>query len=173
MPAHNKIIIILLAFLPILFACDAKPAPDRAAVDQPALPASDDAALSPELVAQNIHETDCTVLVLITGSRVTGPGGGPPPSRGYVNHVYTARVLETFRGPRAAVITYTVMAEADLKPMAPGHPLIVSLCVNKRGEYHVPDNGYVTPATQELLTRARRAGAGGPQRKSGGSICRE
>jgi hypothetical protein len=172
MPAHNRIIIILLAFLPILFACDAKQAPGRTAVDQPALPASDDTALSSELVAQNIHKTDCTVLVIITGSRVTGPGGGPPPSRGYVNHVYTARVLETFKGPRAAVITYTVMAEADLNPMSSKHPFIVSLCINRKGEYHVPDNGYVIPATRELLTRARRA-AGGPQHKASGSICRE
>ena len=104
----------------------------------------------------HLRTTSLTALVRVERAVVTGPGGGAPPARGYVNHRYEARVLETYRGPVMERVTYEVMADADLRPVLPPYPLIVSLCGPVGDRYYVPDNGYVTPATPGLVELARR-----------------
>lgn len=116
--------------------------------------APENADISPDLVRANIATTDYSALVHVTRGRVKEKS---PLRRlgGYVNHIYQARVIETFRGPRYDIITFSVMAESDIGPILPEYPVIVSLCGKARDAMYVPDNGYELPATRALAAAAR------------------
>jgi hypothetical protein len=123
---------------------------NRAAMKQ----APENVDISPDLVRANIATTDYSAIVYILKGRVKEKWAlrflG-----GYVNHIYQARVIETFRGPRYETIAFSVMAESDIDPILPDHPVIVSLCGKKSDAMYVPDNGYELPATQALTAAAR------------------
>ncbi|MCP4137755.1 MAG: hypothetical protein GY754_42720 [bacterium] len=115
----------------------------------------EDRAFSTELLKGNIETTDLTVMVEIKKARVEGANGGKPEPQGYVNHIYYAKVLETFKGKTENFITYSEMADAEMKPSLKNYPIIVSLCSPKNKKYHIPDNGFVSPATASLVKYAK------------------
>ncbi|HOT46538.1 MAG TPA: hypothetical protein PLM53_17035 [Spirochaetota bacterium] len=118
--------------------------------------ATEDVDISPDLVKTNIATTDYSAIVHITRGRVKE---NSPLRRlgGYVNHIYQARVIENLRGPRYETITFSVMADSDIDPILPDHPVIVSLCGKSGDAMYVPDNGYELPATPALTAAARDA----------------
>lgn len=130
-------------------------------------------AIPPDLLEDNMKTTRYTYLVFIEKAMVTGERGGPPKTYGYVNHVYNARVIEVFKGPKLDRVTYSVMADADIKPSLPAWPMIVSLCGSEKEGFYVPDNGYVSPAVDSLVAKARRLSKKntGPDRGKG--VCAE
>lgn len=158
-------VIICLAFL---LSCDGW-VENRAAMQQYA---PENADISPDLVRGNIATTDYSALVHVTRGRVKEKS---PLRRlgGYVNHIYQARVIETFRGQRYATITFYVMAESDIDPILPEYPVIVSLCGTGSDKFYIPDNGYELPATPALTAAARdaarRVKTSAPQK----SVCSE
>ncbi len=109
----------------------------------PETDADDASAMPPELLEDNFQTTQYTALVRITAARVEDPH----PESGYVNHVYRARVMETFRGDSLDIIEYRAMADRGAALFLPAYPVIVSLCgASPEKGFYVPDNGYVTAA---------------------------
>lgn len=109
-----------------------------------------------ELFKANIAETSYTALVYIERARVLQKPLWPfSKAAGYVNHEYEAKVIETFRGDAHKKITYTVMADADIDPYLSPYLMVVSLCGFGKTGYYVPDNGYVSPAFDELIDYGR------------------
>lgn len=122
------------------------------------------------LVRDNIAVTELSALVRITAARVEGPNGAPPPTTGYVNHVYAVDVVAPLAGcGELARFEFAQMAEADLRPMPVGAELFVSLCRETGGgRWFTPDVGYAIPrselpkdalATLKKTPRAKRASA--------------
>jgi hypothetical protein len=130
-------------------------------------------AISLDLVRTNIETTDYSAIVHVLMGRVKGNSVLRRLGGGYVNHFYRARVLETIKGPRYDTITFSVMAESDIDPILPDHPVIVSLCGRGREAMYVPDNGYELPATASLMAAARNL-ARQPKKLTGKkSVCSE
>ncbi len=141
---------IVIAFILLLSSCDTW-TENRAAMKQYA---PENADISPDLVRANIATTDYSALVHVTRGKVKE---NTPLRRlgGYVNHIYQARVIETFRGPRYEIITFSVMADSDIDPILPEYPVIASLCGTGTDKFYIPDNGYELPATPALTAAAR------------------
>ena len=168
---RNGLPILPLILIASMSSCDSRVAPPWIENNRHMTAAPERDAVPAGLLEDNMKTTRYTYRVTIRRARVTGERGGPPKPRGYVNHVYDAIVLETFKGPAKQRITYAVMADADIKPSLPGYPLIVSLCGSDERGYHVPDNGYVFPASDSLTALARRFSKKNPGSRSGESIC--
>jgi len=107
------------------------------------------------LVAYNVASTDYSGFVRVDSAEVVGADGGPPAATGYVNHRYRVTVLETLRGAAGDGFVFLVMADADIKPIAPGAVLFVSLCRGDGDAYYSPDNGYVFPAPDAFAAAVR------------------
>jgi hypothetical protein len=116
--------------------------------------APEESDLAPDLVRDNIDTTDYSAIVYKLKGRVK-EAPGRRGKGGYVNHIYRARVLETIKGPRYDSITFTVMAERDIRLILPDHPVIVSLCGKGGDVLYIPDNGYELPATPVMKQTAR------------------
>lgn len=67
-----------------------------------------------------------------------------------------ARVVETIKGTDYAHIEYLETREVPSEVPQSGASLVVSLEAGSDGVLFVPDNGYVFPATPEVLRRARK-----------------
>ncbi len=150
MKTYKTLPIVIAFVLALLPACDGW-VENRAVIKQQA-PANDD--LSPDLVKGNMATTDYTALVQILRGRVKEK---TPLRRlgGYVNHIYQAQVIETIKGPRYEIISFSVMADSDIRLILPDYPVIVSLCGAGSDKFYVPDNGYELPATPALTAAAR------------------
>jgi len=105
----------------------------------------DDGSFPPcELIAGNIHSTDMTVAVEITGvekERSIKPDDGVG---GYIVFRVAARVFMAYKGEikKGDKIIYGVLIEAGINPPETGTKQIVSL--RKKGKkLIVPDVGYV------------------------------
>jgi hypothetical protein len=107
------------------------------------------------LLNENIETTDYSAIVFVEKGMFHDSSRLKRKLGGYVNHIYRARVLETIRGPQHAYVTYSVMAEADIDPILPNYPVLVSLCGSEKTGFYVPDNGYEIPATDSVKARAR------------------
>jgi len=163
----NAALPIVIAFLILLPSCDTW-TENRSAMKQ----APENEEISPDLVRANIATTDYSAIVFVEKGKVKEKG---PLRRlgGYVNHIYRARVLETLRGPRYAMITFAVMADSDIDPILPGYPVIVSLCGTGPDTLYVPDNGYELPASSALVKAARDAARKVKSSAPAKSVCSE
>lgn len=72
-------------------------------------------------------------------------------------YLYTARVLETYRGPVHLRLEYRLLSEVGDAPVFDDTPYIVTLCRDEGG-YFWPDIGANLPATVETVRKARDVG---------------
>ncbi len=110
----------------------------------------DNMVMPKSLLLDNIRTTDYTAIVHITRAAIIDKGK----LRNYARHLYGAEVIETIKGEKHKNITFTLMAESGIALSFPTYPVVVSLC-SDHGRYYVPDNGYVSGASQALIGAAR------------------
>ncbi len=109
-----------------------------------------------ELFMQNIASTDYTALVYVKRGKVLNQPVWPLNYfTDYLDHLYEADVIETFNGPDYKKITYSVMAEANLKPHMDSYSRVISLCGSFEKGYYVPGSGYKSTASEELISAGR------------------
>ena len=106
-----------------------------------------------ELIDSNLIETPYTAHVRIDSIDTAKDGAG-----GYVTFHVHATVAETFKGQARPQVDYFETHDAPSAGPQPGSDIVISLEKLDDGNYAVPDNGYVFPATRAVLERARRAG---------------
>lgn len=111
-------------------------------------------------LTNNFHETNYTAIVRITRGRIEDVNGRPTDAtRGYVNHVYEAKVIEQIRGVPLKTVRYYVMADAGIPLHLPAYPTVVSLCSARKSKYNryfTPDNGYTLPLSKSLYETVSR-----------------
>lgn len=118
-----------------------------------------------ELFEENIRATHVSAYVEIVKSAVDDP----MPEGGYVNHVYTVKVLDAVYGNPPAEFSYEVMADRGISPIKASTRLFVSLCRAEKGKYYSPDNGYVLDVSQDILGKLKADFKEGT--KSSGAAC--
>lgn len=135
-------------------------------------PICDEVPVPVSLILENIATTDFSALVRVEAVDVVGANNGPPNTVGYNNHRYRVSVDETISGLPEHRITFYVMADADIQPLAAvGDQLFVSLCcTTSKVVCHSPDNGYVFPAPPSFVQGLNRALEKG-QPAAGASVC--
>jgi len=109
-----------------------------------------------ELIDSNVRDTAYTAHVRIDSVEDKAKDAAHA-SGGYVTFHVHATVLETFRGAARPQVDYFETHDAPSAGPQPGSDIVVSLDKLDDGNYAVPDNGYVFPATPTVLQRARRA----------------
>jgi len=107
-----------------------------------------------DLIDSNVRDTAYTAHVRIDSVEAKDSTHA---SGGYVTFHVHATVLETFRGETRPQVDYFETHDAPSKGPQAGSDIVVSLDKLDDGNYAVPDNGYVFPATRTVLERARRA----------------
>jgi hypothetical protein len=105
-----------------------------------------------ELIDSNVAQTPYTAQVRIES--VDAASNSDP---GHVTFHVHARVVKVFKGDAGTHVDYFETHEAPSKGPRAGADILVSLDQRRDGGYAVPDNGYVFPATPQVLERARRA----------------
>jgi hypothetical protein len=120
-----------------------------------------------EGLVNSITETPYSALVVHTKVKViplpapaAKPKKGAPKEdvvedAGEERHVYSARVLETFKGKARATIRYEMFVEKGESPELDKKPQIVTLCKSARG-FYLPGVGTSFPGEAELISEARR-----------------
>lgn len=109
-----------------------------------------------DLLKSNIQDTPYTASVRIESVQAAREAQGSPTGRtGYITFRVRATVVETIKGAGQAHIEYLETREAPAEGPRPGALLVVSLKEGGDGAHFVPDNGYVFPATPQVLRRAR------------------
>ena len=153
---------IITRFLPItylisvcLFFIGCQNKSDWLINEKPIIEAPQNHAMPADFLRANISRTDYTALVFIKKAKIEGNVWWNFNTQGYVDHIYQAEVIETFKGPRHDQITYSVMAEANSELRLPNYPIVVSLCYLEGEKFYVPDNGYVSAAPESLIQYAR------------------
>ena len=109
-----------------------------------------------DLIDGNLRDTTYTAHVRID-SVENKAKDATHATGGYVTFHVHATVLETFRGAVRPQVDYFETHDAPSAGPQPGSDILVSLDKLDDGNYAVPDNGYVFPATRAVLERARRA----------------
>lgn len=121
---------------------------------------ADSLSVASSWLTNNFYETNYTAVVRITRGRIEDVYGRPArATRGYVNHVYEAKVIEHIRGESQKTIRYYVMAEAGMPLHLPAYPKVVSLCSAEKSQYNryfTPDNGYTLPLSKTLYDTVER-----------------
>ena len=132
----------------LLAACLLAATAARAAARDPAL----------EVFAGNLRAMPYSAHLRVTAVERVSAIRADDGRTGLVVFRVHARALEVWQGRSAAEIEYFETREAPLSPPAVGAELVASLAQRDDGQLVVPDNGYVFPATPELLRYARNLG---------------
>jgi hypothetical protein len=111
-----------------------------------------------ELYADNLRATAFSAHLRVTAVERASEIRPDDGRTGLVVFRVSARALEVWKGRAAGQIDYLESCEAPLAPPAVGAEIVASLARRADGQLFVPDNGYVFPATPELLAYARRLG---------------
>ena len=111
-----------------------------------------------ELFADNLRATPYSAHLRVTAVERASEVRADDGRAGLVVFRVRARALEVWKGRAAAEIDYLETCEAPIVPPAVGAEIVASLERRDDGQLVVPDNGYVFPATPELLRDARRLG---------------
>ncbi len=134
--------------------------------------ASQEMAMPIEYFKENIETTNYSALVYLKKARVLRKPVWPFNNLSdYLNHMYEAEVIETFNGVEHKEIMYSVMADADIEPYLPNYPIIISLCGSNETDYYVPDNGYISAASDLLINFGRDFIRGKKVNKNTKSVC--
>ena len=129
-------------------------------------------AMPVEFFKENIETTNYTALVYLKRAKVLNRPIWPfNYLSDYLNHMYEAEVIETFNGAEHKEISYSVMAEADIKPYLPNYPIILSLCGSIETGYYIPDNGYESAASDLLINFGRAFKKGKKPNNNTKSVC--
>jgi len=134
--------------------------------------ASQEIPMPVEFFKTNIETTNFTALVYLKKARVLKKPTWPLNYLSdYLNHMYEAEVIEIFNGAEHKKISYSVMAEAGNEPYLPNYPIILSLCGSKETGYYIPDNGYVSAASDLLINFGRAFKRGKKPNKNTNGVC--
>lgn len=142
--------LLTIFLVPVIISCSSVPKVDSKKSQAPK--EEKIYAIPTALFKANVMETDYTAIVTIKSAKLVGKN---KKLSGYVTHVYTAEVKDTIKGPTYSGITFTVMAEVGIDPYLSKHPVVVSLCEGENKSLYVPDNGYVSDATDDLIAYAK------------------
>lgn len=67
----------------------------------------------------------------------------------YEKHIYSAKVLKTFRGTDAAEIRYEMRVELGEDAVLETTPIIIALCADNLGKLYWPGTGALFPVDQQ------------------------
>lgn len=110
-----------------------------------------------DLLATNIQQTPYTAYVRIDSVQLARETRNSRTGRvGVITFRVQATVVEPIKGRAVANVEYLETREAPSAGPHPGARIVVSLVEGGDGVLFVPDNGYVFPATPEVLRRARK-----------------
>ncbi len=85
------------------------------------------------------------------------PDSDPDDYYDEVTYLYSAKVLETFRGVKVSQVEYKLTSEAGENKVLDKTPYILTLCKSEDG-YYWPAIGASLPATTETVQKARVIG---------------